>query len=121
MEALVKLIGIILVAEGAVFAAKISLMKKMVKFWIVKNHLYFGGLLSIVIGILFLISASNCRAPWFIILIGILSVAKGVLIFTPFRLKMVSFTKKITEGSSSKLKLLPAIAIAIGILIIYAA
>jgi uncharacterized protein YjeT (DUF2065 family) len=121
MEALVKLIGIILVAEGAVFMAKTSLVKRMVKFWTTKNYLYFGGLLSIVIGILFLIAASNCKAFWFIVLIGILSIIKGVLFFTPFRPNMISFAKRITEAGNSKTRLLAAITIAIGVLIIYAA
>ncbi len=121
MEALVKLIGIILVAEGAVFLAKTSLLKKMVKFWVTKNHLYFGGLLCIVIGVLFLIAASNCRAFWLIILIGVISTIKGILIFTSFRFQMISFAKNIADSKNSKLRLLAAITLAIGILIIYAA
>lgn len=121
MEALVKLIGIILVAKGAIFLTKVSLMKKMIKFWLANNHIYFGGLLSIVVGILFLISASNCRAFWLIILLGIISIIKGVLIFTPFRFKMISFARKNAEGQSSKLRFLATITLAIGVLIIYAA
>ncbi|MCF7916810.1 MAG: hypothetical protein K9L61_03445 [Candidatus Omnitrophica bacterium] len=121
MEALVKLIGIILVAKGAIFLANVSLMKKMIKFWLASNHIYFGGLLSIVIGVLFLISASSCRAFWLVILIGIISTIKGILIFTPFRFRMISFARKNAEGQNSKLRLLATITLAIGVLIIYAA
>lgn len=121
MEALVKLIGIILVAKGAIFLTKVSLLKKVIKICISKNYIYFGGLLSIVVGVLFLIAASSCRAFWLIILLGIISIIKGVVIFTPLRFKMISFANKTREGSSSKLRFLATIIFAIGILIIYAA
>ncbi len=119
-EALVKLAGIFMVAFGAVFLARVSAMKEVVKFWATKNHLYFGGLFSIVIGILFLVAASNCRVFWLVVLIGIISIIKGVLIFTPFRSRCISLSKQIADGPASKIRFMAAFLVAVGVLVIYA-
>ncbi|UCC94885.1 MAG: hypothetical protein JSW40_08755 [Candidatus Omnitrophota bacterium] len=120
MIGLVKLMGIVMVVSGAIYLVKPKVCEQVKNFWVKGNRLYLGGALSLLIGIIFLLAAWRCALPWFIMLVGIISLAKGILIFS-LRKKFIPLMEKITKGPTSTVRLLGAVALALGILLIYAA
>ena len=121
MVGLVTLIGVLMVALGAVYLVKPQLMKKILKFWVSPGRLYLGGVLNVLIGIIFLSAASECNAYWFILLMGILALAKGILAFVFGAKKIKEIADQIAKKPVKTLRLLAIIALVLGVMIIYSA
>jgi len=119
MVGTVKLVGIFMVAMGAIYLVKPAMMKKYLRFWMKKNRIYWGGALSIVIAIMFFLAASRCTMSWFVILVGILSLLKGTLIFIAGPTKFSTFSENILKSSAKNLRAMALFALVLGILLIY--
>ncbi|NQT95843.1 MAG: hypothetical protein HQ572_05275, partial [Candidatus Omnitrophica bacterium] len=81
MVILVKLIGILIFAISLIYGIKPSVIKGMIGFWKKGKRIYAGGVINLIIAILFLLAASDLRMPWIAIVIGLLSLAKALAIF----------------------------------------
>ena len=121
MVALVKFIGIVMVVAGAIYLVQPEVMKKVMFFWIKGKWIYLGGVLSILIGIIFLLVARRCTLPGFVFLMGILSLIKGAVAFALGPKKIVPLIEKLSEGSLATLRILAAISLGLGVLLIYSA
>ncbi len=121
MVGLVKLIGMVILAAGVVSLMKPDLIKKAIRFWMAENHLYMGALLSILIGIIFLIAASRCVITWIVVIFGVLSMAKGLLLFILGRPKIISLLEDFIKKPAKTLRGLAMIACVLGIILIWAA
>ncbi len=120
MVGLVTLAGIMMVAVGAIYLVKPVLMKKVMRFWTKGARIYLGGILSLLFGVIFLITATECALTWFIVLLGILSLIKGVLLFVLGPKKILPLVERLTKGPQSALRVFAIVAIAMGVLLIYA-
>ncbi|MFA7676700.1 MAG: hypothetical protein WCY34_00855 [Candidatus Omnitrophota bacterium] len=118
---LVKLIGILLVVAGAIFIAKPASMKKVMRFWMKKNRVYAAGVINILIGIIFLFAASGSSLPWFVVLVGIVSLIKGALSFIMGPAKIMALIDKIDKKPVKSLRSLAIVPLVLGILLVYAA
>lgn len=121
MVGLVKLLGIAILALGIIFILKPEQMKKWLRFWIAENHLYMGGLLNILIGIILVIAAPRCDLPWVIAIFSVLSFTKGVAIFILGRQKMTVFAEKYAKKPVKALRRYTVLALVFGVLLIWAA
>ncbi len=121
MVGLVTLIGVIMVALGAVYLVKPQVMKKSAKFWTNTIRLYLGGVLSILIGIIFLSAASECNSFWFILLVGILSLAKGLFAFILGPIKVKNIVGQIIKKPAKTLRVFAIVILVLGVMIIYSA
>ena len=121
MVGLVKLIGMVILAAGVVSLMKPDLIKKAIRFWMAENHLYMGALLSILIGIIFLIAASRCVITWIVVIFGVLSMVKGLLLFILGRPKIISLLEDFIKKPAKTLRGLAMIACVLGIILIWAA
>ena len=120
MAGLVKLIGVVIVALGAIYLVKPSIMKKYIRFWLKKKRLYFGAALSILIGLIFLFAAAQCRASWFVVLMGIISIVKGILLFVWKQKKTTELAEKIIHSPASTLRSMALVALALGAALVFA-
>lgn len=77
----VKVVGIIILVEGIIFLLCPKALKKCVGFWAQGKRICVGAGLNILFGILFLLAASQCRVAWVVVTLGIMSLAKGTIIF----------------------------------------
>jgi len=121
MVGLVKLIGMVILAAGVVSLMKPDLIKKAIRFWMAENQLYMGALLSILIGIIFLIAASRCVITWIVVIFGVLSMVKGLLLFILGRPKIISLLEDFIKKPAKTLRGLAMIACVLGIILIWAA
>ncbi len=117
----VRLIGVLIVGMGVAFLLKPKLYRQYVAFWQPGKRLYLGAILAILIGVIFLLAATQCRVVGFIIGLGILCLVKGVMLFTLGRAKIESILKWYQGRSLLVLRLIGLIAIAFGALLLYSA
>ena len=119
MVALVKFLGIFIVAFGVAFFVNPNIIKQYMAFWKARKRLYLGGALALLIGIIFLLAASQCRWRGFIIVFGILSLVKAVCLFVFGQEKLVSFMDWWAKRPIAFLRGYAVFAIALGVLLIY--
>lgn len=81
MVILVRLLGILVAGFGVIYLLNPNIIKPYMAFWIVGKRLYMGAILSLLIGIILLLAASQCAVTWFVALFGILGIIKGVVLF----------------------------------------
>jgi uncharacterized protein YjeT (DUF2065 family) len=117
----VKLFGIVIVVMGIIFLANPKTLKQYLLFWKNEKNLKKGGILSIAVGIIFLIAASDCRLAGLVTVLGIWSIIKGVLLLTFKQKKLLAYIDWWLEKSISKVRIMGIVALAIGALILYSA
>jgi len=121
MVALVKLLGIVIVGFGVAYFVNPNIIKPYMNFWKARKKLYLGGALAFLIGIVFLLAASQCRWRGFIVAFGILSLTKGICLFVIRQEKLVSFMNWWVKRPIAFLRGHALFAVALGILLIYSA
>ena len=122
MVILVKFLGIFIVIMAASYIVKPEIMKQYLAFWTKDNsRIYAGGLLAILIGIVLLIGASQCALPTIVVIIGILSLVKGVVLFTPANQKLMSWANNLMKKPLTVQRLIALMSLTVGILLISAA
>jgi uncharacterized protein YjeT (DUF2065 family) len=120
MAWLVKLIGIVMVAMGAIYLVKPSIMKKYAKFWAKKKRMYVGGVLSLIIGVIFLFAAPQCRVSWFVVLMGLVAILKGILAFIWGQKKSAEIIDKMIHSPERTLRILSLVTLGLGVALIFA-
>ncbi|MBL7197074.1 MAG: hypothetical protein ISS47_03130 [Candidatus Omnitrophica bacterium] len=121
MVILVRLFGVAVVVMGAIFAINQENFKKYLLFWKEKKSIKIGALVAIVLGVLFLIAAPQCRLTRLVTVIGVWSVIKGVLLLIIKQKKIDAYLDWWLARPVSIMRYLGFIAIAFGILFIYSA
>jgi len=119
MVGIIKLIGIFMIVAGVIYFIKPSVIKKFINFWKRENNIYYGGVISLVIGLIFLFTASQCVVSWFIFVIGLISLAKGIFIFILGKAQAISMMNSLYKKPLKELRFLGIVALILGVLIIY--
>lgn len=121
MVMLVRVLGVVIVIMGVIFGLNPGLFQQYVKFWRSRRKLIAGGILSFLFGVIFLLSASKCRLPVVIIVIGIWSLIKGVLLFILNEKKLNAYCEWWLKRPLLIIRFLGFIVLAFGGLILYSA
>ena len=121
MVIFVKLFGIVIVLVGLLFLINPKTLKQYISFWKQEKRLRIGGVLAIPFGIIFLIAAPQCRLAWLITVLGIWSIIKGALLLTLGQKKINVYLDWWLEKPVLAIRFLGLIALAFGVLLIYAA
>ena len=121
MDILIIIIGIVIMIMGVAYFAEPKIMKWLLNFFRQGERIYIAGIMRLVLGIIFLLSARQCDMTWIIILISIVFIAGSLLIFVlgPRRLNpIIEWWEKLPVWV---LRILAVVMLAFGGLIIYAA
>ena len=121
MVILVKLLGIIIVIFGVVYLFNPNIIKPYMAFWRRGKRLRMGAGLSLLIGVIFLLAASQCRLSWFVALFGILGLIKGVVLFVIKPEKAILMINWWAERPVGFLRGHALFALVVGALLIYCA
>lgn len=121
MVILVKLLGIVIAVFGVVYLLNPNIIKPYITFWKRGKRLYMGGTLSLLIGIILLLAAPQCRISWFISAFGILALVKGVVLLLIKQEKAMSMINWWAERPVGFLRGHALFAFAVGALLIYCA
>ena len=83
MLLLMKILAIAITVIGVIFLFNPKAMNGYIAFWKQGKRLFVGGIVNILLGILFLKVASQCRISGFITAMGIISLIKGIVLVVP--------------------------------------
>jgi len=121
MLILVKLVGIVTVVMGIIFLLSPKTMRQFMLLWEKGKRLYIGCALRILIGIIFLLAASQSKLIGVIVTLGIVLIISGgsILILGLDRVK--TMLKWWYGRSLLVLRLIALLAIVVGALILYSA
>ena len=121
MVILVKLLGIIIAVFGVIYLLKPNIMKPYVAFWKRGKRIHIGAVLSLLIGIILLLAASQCAVSWFVAAFGILGLIKGIVLFVLRQEKAISMINWWAERPIAFLRVHALFALVVGALLIYSA
>jgi len=121
MVVFVKLFGVLCVIMGVIFAIKPKAFDDYISFWKKIKNLRIGGVVSILFGFIFLTAAPQCDLAGLITVLGIWAIIKGVLLLTLKPEKLYAYIDWWVKKIGSYTRVLSAIIIAFGALILYAA
>lgn len=117
---IIKALGLIITAMGIAFAIVPKKMAKILPYFKHGKRMYLVGIVRLVFATIFLLAASQCRWPWFIGVIGILTLVSGVLIFA-LKLKILRSVLDWFYGLSEKvMRIAGGVIVVIGLLIVFA-
>jgi uncharacterized protein YjeT (DUF2065 family) len=119
MIALAKLIGIFITCMGIIVIVKPQIIRMMISFWRQDKRIYLGGLLRMLFGAIFLLSAPQARLPVVMAALGLFLLIAGLLIFLIKLDKIKSMLERWSKRPSYVLRLMGSIVLIIGLLIIY--
>ena len=100
MIALARLMALVMLVIGIIFIVNPKSMKPYLAFWKKGKRMRIGGIVNIIIGIVFLKISSGCGIPMVLIILGIMSTLKGIvlLVAPPEKTKaMLSFWENKSE------------------------
>ncbi len=117
----VRIIGIVFVLASILYLLKPLLIKRIMEFFKWGSRIYLVGIIRLVLAVVFLLAARECKYFWVIFALGILLLISGVLVFILGPKKIRPILEWFQKQSILFLRLLSIIALAIGIVIIIAA
>ena len=118
---LVKLVGVAIVAMGAVYLVKPALMKEVMNLVKKERKLYLLGVLNILIGIIFLMAAPDCTLPWLVVLVAILALVKGTVALFLGPEKIIPLLELWLKKPAKTLRAIAIMLLVVGVLMVYAA
>jgi len=121
MAMLIKLLGAVIVVMGFIFGIKPEVFQKYVKFWNSRKRIVTGGIISLLFGIIFLLSASSCRVPAVIIIFGLWAIIKSITLFVINEKKLNTYLEWWLKKPLSVMCIVGIISLIFGILIIWCA
>jgi len=121
MVLLVRLLGIAIVFIGIIFSVKQKVLRNYILFWKNEKRLKAGGILALLFGAIFLMAAPQCRIVWLIVVLGIWSIIKGILLLVLSPKKMFDYLGWWNNKPASVIRYFGIAAIALGALLIYSA
>ena len=121
MVGLVRLLGIIMMLIGIAVLVRPALMKKMIAFVKVDKRVYWSGGIKTLVGIIFLLAATECKIPFVIAVMGILFVMSLVICLAMGDKKIKSWIEVWEAKTEDFVKVWSLVTIAIGALITFSA
>lgn len=121
MDTIVKIIGVVIIAFAVVSLLKPNALKSIVEFFKQGGRIYIIGLVRLALAVLFLLAARECDITWVIVVFGILFLISGLLIFMLGPKKLRTMIEWFQRQSSVLLRIIAAITLAVGLIIIYCA
>lgn len=117
----VRIIGIVVLAMGIMFFIQPAVLRRLLGFFKKDGRMYFIALVRFALAVVFLMSAQECRIRWLIVTFGILFIASGLIIFMLGARRMRGMLEWVQKQSALLYRVMAAVAMIIGGVIIYGA
>jgi len=117
----VKIIGTVIVCVGFGYLLRPGLLRAVLTFFKKGLWLYLAALVRFALAIVFLLAARECEMPWVETFFAILFLISGILIFALGLRKVKGILDWYLEQPIFLLRILAVIAMAVGLIIVYAA
>jgi uncharacterized protein YjeT (DUF2065 family) len=104
-----------------VYFLKPDIMKRLMEFFKQGRRMYFAAMIRLVLAVVFLLAARQCRHFWVIFVFGVLFIISGLLVFILGLEKVKSYISWWQKQPLVLLRVVALISLAIGAIIIYSA
>ena len=121
MEIVVKIVGILIIFIGIGYLLKPDIIKQLMAFFKKGKRVYFAAVLRFALAIIFLLGASGCDQKWIIAAFGILFMISGLLILILGPEKIRQIFDWYQNQPILLFRIIAAIVLACGAVIVYAA
>jgi len=121
MDTVIKIIGVIIVSIAIVFLVKPQVMSHLIGFFRKGSRVYFAGLVRLALAVVFLLAARECDITWVILVFGLLFLISGLLVFMLGPAKIGPLLDWYQKQPLLLTRVVAAIILAIGAIIIYSA
>lgn len=119
MQGIIAAIGLLIVLEGILFLINPELLKKMINFFIKGKLIYIGGVIRVILAILFLTIASKTSHPWITVIFGIVFIIGAIVIFAVDLEKLKTMLRWWLKQPDSMIRIVGTMALIIGLIIFY--
>ena len=119
MLILAKFIGVAILVLGVTILFLPQFMKQMLRFWSEGKHVYAGGAIRIVIGVILLFAASKARLTGAAAALGVLFIAGGTFVFMMGLEKIKQLLGWWLEVPEPVYRVMGVVAASFGALILY--
>lgn len=120
MAIVVPVLGVVIALIGLMGLANPRSLIALVQRWRSPGRFWFAAVIRVVLGVVFLVVAPDCRAPLVVRLVGLVSIVAAVAILISGRVRLDAFLEWWLRRPPKLLRLWAAAAIAFGALLIYA-
>ena len=121
MNIVIRIIGIVFVFMKIVYFLKPDIMKRLMEFFKQGRRMYLAAMIRLVLAIVFLLAARQCRQFWVIFAFGVLFIISGLLIFILGSEKVKSYINWWQKQPVILLRVMALVGLALGAIIIYSA
>ncbi len=118
MDQVIRIIGIVIVLIAIAYLLKPGIMKWLMEFFKKGPRIYLVGVIRFVLGVLFLLAATECKKPWVIGGFGVIFLISGFLVFMLGAKRVKSMLEWWQKQSNFLLRVAAFIALAVGVVII---
>lgn len=121
MDTVIRIIGTVIVCIGFAYLLKPKALKAVMAFFRKGVRLYFAALLRFALAVVFLLAARECEITLVIIAFAALFLISGLLIIGLGLEKVKGILGWYLEQPPFLLRIVAVIAMAVGLIIVYAA
>jgi hypothetical protein len=121
MDAVVKIVGIVIVLLAVLFLLKPDITKHLLGFFRRGKRIYLAAVVRLIMAIVFLLAARECDITWVIVVFGVLFLISGLLIFMIGAERIKPMLDWFQNKSPVVIRLVAVIILAVGAIIIYSA
>ncbi|MHC4743912.1 MAG: hypothetical protein ACYS8Z_18500 [Planctomycetota bacterium] len=118
---LIRLIGVICVIAGIIYNIRPDIPKRLIAFVAKGRRIYLAGILRFAMAVVFLVGAGDCRHKWVIVIFGIGFLISGLLAFMLGPKRFGPILTWFTKQPNMIIRILGAVALAIGAVICWCA
>ena len=117
---IIKALGVIMAVAGVLIASIPQEFKKFMPFFKVTKRVRLIGVIRLIIAVIFLLAASQCRWPIVIAVLGIITLISGVIALTLRAKYIKAFVDRIERSSEIAARIMGGVVVVLGLLIIFA-
>ncbi len=121
MQAVIAIIGMLIVVEGILFMINPMLMRKFIDFFLQGKLIYIAGVVRVVLAVIFLVFANQCVHSWIIIIFGVAFLIGAIFIFAVNIDKLKNMLRWWKLQKDYLIRSVGLIASVLGLLIVYGA
>lgn len=118
---IIRALGVIMAVVGVLLSSVPQKVMKFLPFFKVTKRIRLIGIVRLGIAVIFLLAASQCR--WFIVMaiLGIITLASGVIALTLKVKHIKTFMAWVEDRNEMFIRIMGGVVVLIGLLIIFAA
>ena len=113
-------VAILIMLAGIWLIIRPQICATMMGFLVRGRMVYLVGLLRLAIGVLLLVSATDCEHVWVVITIGVLFLISGTLVFVIQLDKLKAKLTWFSQRSMTTIRLMALLPLAIGAVMVWA-